>query len=414
MVKCPQCKQEIPKKAKFCPYCREKIIKKNLKISNKVFFIAALLQLFVISILALNVYRKSDKFVLYLLNKQEYVKAADKINQNSSLQDNSSIYEYILQSIENNEINYIDENIDYLQAKNFLDNFRGINADNISEKIDDSNNLIEKIYKSRIEFQDAELEMNNENYEVAIEHYMNVVQEDNEYYNKSKNQIEIANNKIEEKIENDKNSILKLSQDYLEQQNYRASINELKNAEITYSDDSSFIEKCKIKESECLDKWIENMRQENNYFKNEGAVAVADEFKDILSDEKIIDNLISEGQIFEKEKFIQLLNSKRNVELENSINININIAQQLLENFDEESSLINDELNKKFSDWKQWISIKPFGYNSAEEIFNEYEQNISEYPEFDNLYNDVYRYIDVGMKYNKNDKICYWYVILIS
>lgn len=415
-MKCPQCKHKIPEKAKFCPYCREKIVKKHLKISNKLLLGFALLQVFIIAVIALNAYMKSDKFVLYLLKEQKYAEATEKINQNSNLQDSPEIYNYISQSVKDNESEYIDENIDYLKAEGFLDNFREINMDNVSEIITNSDNLMKKIFDSRIEFNNGESELKKGDYENAVKYYQNVVKEDTEYYNKSKNQIEFAENKIEEEIEKAKNSALELANTFENEQSYRDAINQLQNAEVEFGSDNDFVKQCKDKEKNYFDEWIENIKQENNYFGNESMVAIATEFKDIFSDEQLIDDFINEGQNFEKENFIKLLNEKRSESagLKKSNDINIDIAQKLLENpienNEEERSLINDNLDNNFAQWKQWVSFKPYGYNSAEEILNE---NVSEDSDFNDLYSDTYNYIDVAMKYNKDDKTCYWYIILI-
>ena len=56
-MKCPYCKHRISEKVNFCPYCREEIVKRHLKISNKLLLGFALLQVFIIAVL---VYVKSE------------------------------------------------------------------------------------------------------------------------------------------------------------------------------------------------------------------------------------------------------------------------------------------------------------------------------------------------------------------
>lgn len=256
---------------------------KNLK---KFLTGTAVLSALVISSSLYSCASKEFKEFTELLKNENYTEAADYFLKNKDEIEDENLIDIVKESVDKIFDSYLNDKMNSENALINLSALLSINAEEVSEYIDEKITFVSELENSKLNYKTAESYYEEKRYDLAIEYYRNVIEKDPNY--------QIVQKKIEQALKEYKTSILNEAESYMENENFNNAINSLNSAMDKFDDTTEL----KNKLDECEKKYKEKLFSDAEAYASNGdyknAVNYLDSHVKEFSDSEDIKNKIQE------------------------------------------------------------------------------------------------------------------------
>lgn len=405
-MKCPHCRRKIKINAEICPYCQHKVKSRPIFIILTVILVILIQVVLIIVLIFTNKVGNNNRVIKYIENNQ-LEKAVELIDRQSDLQNNQEIDNHMNEYLSDIYQKYAAGNIEYSSVSGIIMTLK--QSDICSRYLEDYESKFNNIYNSRINFDNAVNEENQNNYIEALELYEAVISDDVMNYKNAQEKMAEMQENINIEYEKEKYDKLKSISENVDNGMYAKSISDLNTLIDEYPRDKNMIERCIEKRYDTLEKWINSV----DYFSDNGKIDILKKFDYITDSEGNSFNIlqvINDGEKILEEQFIYAVNSARKeknlneLAIKDGINISETCVYDLYKN-DNITINVDDEFNKRFPEWSLYFSKWAIRYNTVKEL-------MASFADDSDIYSSEIQYIDVSVKYNSEKGSCYWFILL--
>lgn len=214
-----------------------------------------------IAVLVFRWYTSTEQRILRALDVQDYDAVAEIMEEDEFTNESEEVVDHLRERIAKIKAGYENGTIDYATAKKELETIGKLNIDGISSELSGVRGYIDQLYKSRINFSNAESFYATGDYREAIAYYRLVIEDDENYM--------VATEKYLDSVNKYREEILTKAAKYADTELYSDAIALLTDALNTIPNDARITEQIRIYDKNNIEKLKEDALEiAANYAKN--------------------------------------------------------------------------------------------------------------------------------------------------